>query len=144
VRRDGNTVGHIGKLHPAVADSLQVSRDVFLFELNITQAFAAKVPRATTLSRFPAVRRDIAVVVDQAVPTDALVDVVLAAAPDIIRRVVIFDVYRGKGIEAGRKSVALGLILQETSRTLTDLDADKATLAAVRGLQQEFAAVLRD
>jgi phenylalanyl-tRNA synthetase beta chain len=82
--------------------------------------------------------------VDNEVSAGELIDVVLSAAPDIIRRVVIFDVYRGPGIEAGRKSVAFGLILQETSRTLTDEDADTATLAAVRGLQREFAAILRE
>jgi phenylalanyl-tRNA synthetase beta chain len=73
-----------------------------------------------------------------------LIQVALSAAPDIIRRAVVFDVYRGSGIEAGLKSVALGLILQETSRTLTDADADSATARAVQKLQQECSAILRE
>ncbi|TDJ13473.1 MAG: phenylalanine--tRNA ligase subunit beta, partial [Gammaproteobacteria bacterium] len=67
-----------------------------------------------------------------------------SSAPDLIQSVTIFDVYQGPGIEVGRKSVALGLILQETSRTLTDEDADAAMDAAVRNLEREFAAELRD
>ena len=73
-----------------------------------------------------------------------IVSSVESAAPALITNVVIFDIYRGSGIEAGRKSIALGLILQETSRTLTDEDADSAMDAAVRKLQQEFAARLRE
>jgi phenylalanyl-tRNA synthetase beta chain len=90
------------------------------------------------------IRRDIAVVVGDEISAADLVAAVESAAPDLIQNVKIFDVYRGPGIEAGLKSVALGLILQETSRTLTDDDADAAKSAAVRKLQQEFAAVLRD
>ena len=88
--------------------------------------------------------REIAVVVDAKGAAGDLVAAVESAAPELIQNVRIFDVYRGPGIEAGLKSVALGLILQETSRTLTDDDADAAKSAAVRKLQQEFAAVLRD
>ena len=90
------------------------------------------------------IRRDIAVVVSDEVSAAALVAAVESAAPELIQNVKIFDVYKGAGIEAGLKSVALGLILQETSRTLTDDDADAAKSAAVSKLQQEFAAVLRD
>ena len=73
-----------------------------------------------------------------------LVRAVESAAPDLIKSVRIFDVYKGPEIEAGLKSVAIGLILQETSRTLTDDDADAAQAAAVQKLRQEFAAELRD
>lgn len=142
--RDGEVIGVAGKLHPALAGWLDIDRDVLLFELDLARALAARLPLAAPLSRFPAVRRDIAVVVDDEVSADALTDVVLSAAPDIIRQVLIFDIYRGAGIEAGRKSVAFGLILQETSRTLTDHDADTVTRTAVRRLQENFAAVLRE
>ena len=69
---------------------------------------------------------------------------VAQAVPDLIREVIIFDVYKGPGIEAGLKSIALGLILQETSRTLTDQDADFAMQKAVRKLQLDYGAELRD
>ena len=73
-----------------------------------------------------------------------LIGTVEAAAPELVTSVRVFDIYRGPGIEAGLKSVALGLILQETSRTLTDDDADTAMATVLRKLKQEFAAVLRD
>lgn len=142
--RDSVQVGSAGKLHPSVARELDITQAVYVFELNLASAFAARVPVAQPVSRFPAIRRDIAVVVDEGARASDLMRVAAQAAPDIIRRVVVFDIYQGPGIEAGRKSVALGLILQETSRTLTDHDADSAMAAAVAGLQREFAAVLRD
>ena len=82
--------------------------------------------------------------VDDKVTADEMIDAVAASSPQLISSVRIFDIYKGPGIEAGLKSVALGLILQETSRTLTDEDADTATARAVQILQQKFAAELRD
>jgi phenylalanyl-tRNA synthetase beta chain len=139
----GRTIGVIGKLHPSTARALDISPPVLLFELDAAVAFAAAVPVATAISRFPAIRRDIAVVVADDITSATLIQVALSAAPDIIRRAVVFDVYHGPGIEAGLKSVALGLILQGTSRTLTDDDADNATAGAVQKLQQECSAILR-
>ncbi len=83
-------------------------------------------------------------VVGEEIASAMIVEAIKSTAPDLIRSIVVFDIYKGPGIEAGLKSVALGLILQETSRTLTDEDADSAMDAAVGKLQQEFAAVLRD
>ncbi len=142
--RDGQTIGVVGKLHPAIAQAYDLSKGVVLFELDAVLAFASSVPVSNPISKFPAIRRDIAVVVDEKVAAADLVKVAASSAPDLIQNVTIFDVYRGPGIEAGRKSIALGLILQETSRTLTDEDADSAMDAAVRNLKREFAAELRD
>ncbi len=142
--RDGNTIGVMGKLHPSLARYFELKRDVFLFELDAAEALASAAPVATTVSKFPASRRDIAVIVDENISADDLVKTVAATAPDLIREVRVFDIYRGPGIEAGLKSVALGLILQETSRTLTDEDADSAMTAAVQELEKKFAAELRD
>lgn len=142
--RDNAVVGVVGKLHPEVARAFDLDRDVLVFELDAGQSFASTVPTATSVSKFPTIRRDIAVVVDDKFTAADLLAAIESAAPELIKSVRIFDVYRGPGIEAGLKSVALGLILQETSRTLTDEDAD-ATMAVVVGkLQQDFAAVLRD
>ncbi len=142
--RDGQVIGILGKLHPAIAQSFDLNKDVILFELNAVLAFASNVPIASTVSKFPSIRRDIAVVVDENVSAGDLVKVAASSAPDLIQNVTIFDVYQGPGIEAGRKSIALGLILQETSRTLTDEDADSAMHAAVRNLKRQFGAELRD
>ena len=144
ILRDTDVVGVIGKLHPDVAKMFDLDKGVLVFELDTERTFATTVPVAKNVSKFPTIRRDIAVVVDDIISAADLVAVVESAIPDLIQSVKIFDVYRGPGIEAGLKSVALGLILQETSRTLTDDDADAAKSAAVRKLHQEFAAVLRE
>jgi phenylalanyl-tRNA synthetase beta chain len=140
----GDPLGVAGKLHPRIAQKFDIKRPVYLFELNAITALTAQLPVAESISRFPAIRRDIAVLVAESVTAAELVRAVRETAPAQLRSVRIFDVYRGPGVEAGLKSVAIGLILQETSRTLTDDDADAAQAAAVQKLHQEFAAVLRD
>ena len=144
IRRGADVVGIVGKLHPRIAKDYDLKRGVYLFELDADKALASAAPAATPVSKFPAIRRDIAVVVDDHISADELVDAVAASAPTLIRAVRIFDIYTGDTIEAGRKSVAIGLILQETSRTLTDEDADTAMAAAIAELKKKFAADLRD
>lgn len=144
IRRGNDVLGVIGKLHPSVAKSFDLKGSVFVFELDAQKTFASEIPIAKPISKYPAIRRDIAVVVDDDVIGADLIRTARSAAPELIRGVTIFDVYRGPGIEAGRKSIALGLILQETSRTLTDVDADTAIDAAVQKIKQEFDADLRE
>lgn len=144
VLRDSEVVGVIGKLHPLIARKYNLDKGALLFELDADKTFAASVPVARTVSKYPAIRRDIAVVVAENVITSDLLRAAEDAAPAIVKSVRIFDIYRGPGIEAGLKSIALGLILQETSRTLTDDDADTAMAAVISNLEQNFAAVLRD
>jgi phenylalanyl-tRNA synthetase beta chain len=144
IRRNGEAIGVVGKLHPTLAKHYDLKRPVYVFELDASKTLATKVPIASPISKFPATRRDIAVIVDDAVSADDLVDAVASSDPDLIKDVRIFDIYKGAGIEAGRKSVAIGLILQETSRTLTDDDADVVMAATVSKLKDEFAAELRD
>ena len=142
--RDGDVIGVVGKLHPRLAKTYDLKRAVYLFELDASKTLCTSTPSARAISKFPAIRRDIAVIVDDAISAEQLVDAVAASSPELIQDVRIFDIYKGDGIEAGRKSVAIGLILQETSRTLTDDDADVAMAATVKNLQDQFAAVLRD
>ena len=142
--RDDHEIGIIGKLHPQVAKQLELKRDAFVFELDALRALASAAPVAEPVSRFPVIRRDLAVIVGEDVSGEDLVRAVASAAPDLTRDVRIFDIYQGPGIEAGLKSVAISLILQETSRTLTDDDADAAQAAAVQKLRETFGAELRD
>ncbi len=144
ITRNGEPIGVIGKLHPSVAKGYDLKRPVFLFELDAAKTLASKAPSAQMISKFPAIRRDIAVIVDNSVSADDLVAAVATNSPDLIQEVRIFDVYTGSGIEAGRKSVAISLILQETSRTLTDDDADVVMAATISKLKDKFAADLRD
>ncbi|MGI9203355.1 MAG: phenylalanine--tRNA ligase subunit beta, partial [Woeseiaceae bacterium] len=124
VLRGSEVVGVIGKLHPMIARKYNLDRGALLFELDADKTFAASVPISESVSKYPAIRRDIAVVVAEDVITSELLRSAEDAAPEIVKSVRIFDIYRGAGVEAGLKSIALGLILQETSRTLTDDDAD--------------------
>ncbi len=142
--RDGNVIGIVGKVHPRHAKTFSLKRPAYVFELNAELAFSATIPVATAISKFPSIRRDIAVIVDEKISAEELTKAVAESAPGIISSVRIFDIFTGAGIEAGLKSVALGLILQETSRTLTDEDADSAMAAAVRKLQKDYGAELRD
>jgi phenylalanyl-tRNA synthetase beta chain len=144
ILRNEVVIGTVGKLHPRHAKAFDIKRDVFLFELDAMAALGSAAPEASPVSKYPSIRRDIAVIVDDKISSDELVSAVASAAPDLISIVRIFDIYKGPGIEAGLKSVALGLILQETSRTLTDDDADAAMTAAVCKLEEKFAAKLRD
>ncbi len=142
--RGPNEVGLLGKLHPEVARRFDFKRPVYVFELDADMALASAAPRAEAISRFPVIRRDLAVIVPESVTAGELLASVMATDNELIKDVRIFDVYRGSGIEAGLKSIALGLILQETSRTLTDEDADSAIASTMQKLQQDFGAELRE
>ena len=144
IRRNGEAIGVVGKLHPSLAKRYDLRRPVYLFELDAEKSLATASPVATAISKFPAIRRDLAVIVDDNISANDLVETVASADPKLIKGVRIFDIYKGTGIEAGRKSVAIGLILQETSRTLTDEDADVVMAAALSKLKDKFAAELRD
>jgi len=144
ILRNGEQVGVIGRLHPEIARRFDLDKGALLFELDAAKTLHARVPAADTISKFPTIRRDIAVVVKDEVTSAELVAAVEKAAARLAQSVRIFDVYKGPGIEAGLKSVALGLILQETSRTLTDEDADTVMSTVLRKLQRDFGAELRE
>jgi phenylalanyl-tRNA synthetase beta chain len=140
----GNTcLGWLGQLHPEASRRLEIRDPPWLFELAIDLSFRSEVPVFTDISRFPAIRRDLAVVIDEATPLDELKKAVNLAAKGLLRELHVFDVYRGTGVEAGRKSVALGLILQETSRTLTDVEADTVMAAVVALVKGDLKAAIR-
>jgi len=141
--RDGQRIGWIGHLHPRLAKALDLDGEVVGFELDLDIVTARPVPRAESLSRFPFVRRDLALVVPETMPWAALEASLKAALGGRLREVVLFDQYRGPGLENGTKSLAMGLILQDVSRTLTDLDADQAVGDALAALASDCGAQLR-
>lgn len=143
VMRDGRTVGWIGQLHPRLQQTLGIDSDVIAFEVDLAAVQARELPRAQALSRYPSVRRDLAFVVAEDTPWAAIEASLRAAAGPSLRDVVLFDVYRGKGVETGFKSVAMGLILQEKNRTLTDRDVDAVVGDVVAALQREHGAAIR-
>jgi phenylalanyl-tRNA synthetase beta chain len=143
VLRDGQPVGFLGALHPALAKALDLGPDVYVMELALEPVLARRLPSATRVARFPAVRRDIAVDLPEEVTWASVEAAVRGALGDVLKEVRLFDRYAGKGIDEGRKSLAMGLILQDASRTLTDDDADARVADAVAALEQTCKARLR-
>jgi phenylalanyl-tRNA synthetase beta chain len=143
IRRNGVDAGWIGELHPTLVREMDFTYTPVLFELDM-ESLAVSRPDFEELSRFPSVRRDLAVVVDEGVPLSALRERVVLAASSLLRTFRVFDVYRGPGVESGRKSVALGLIFQDITRTLTDEDADRAVASIVAELRVSLNAKIRE
>ncbi|MCX7562656.1 phenylalanine--tRNA ligase subunit beta [Xanthomonadaceae bacterium XH05] len=143
LERDGMVLGHIGHLHPALLHALDLDQEVVAFELDVALLSRRSVPDAGELSRFPSVRRDLAVIVAETVAWDAIESSLVASLGGVLRRVLPFDVYQGKGMETGFKSVAMGLIFQDDSRTLEEQDIEQAVAAALDGLARDCGAVLR-
>ncbi len=144
IYRGSTPVGWLGELHPQVVKAVNLPTTVFLFELETERAFVCKPLQYKKISKFPTVRRDIAIVIDESVPLAVLQENVTVSASGLLSELRVFDVYRGPGVETGRKSIALGLILQDSSRTLTDVDADAVVTAVVKRLRDELSATIRD
>ena len=137
-------VGWLGQLQPEIARKLEIRDPPWIFELAIDPSFRSEVPVFKEISKFPAIRRDLAVVVDESVTLDELRESVNLAAKGLLRELAVFDVYRGQGVEPGRKSIALSLILQETSRTLTDGEADAVIAAVIERVKGDLKAGIRE
>ncbi len=136
-------LGWIGQLHPRLQRALDIETDVVALELDLAPLLARPLPRAAPQSRYPSVRRDLAFVVAESANWGAVSASVRAASGALLRDLVLFDRYQGKGVETGFKSLAMGLILQEESRTLTDGDVDAVVAGVIAALQREHGATIR-
>jgi phenylalanyl-tRNA synthetase beta chain len=143
ITRDGMTVGYLGALHPQLAKALDLGADVHVLEVELEPVLARRLPKAQAVPRFPSVRRDIAVDVPEEVSWSQIEQVVRKTLGGQLKELRLFDRYSGKGVELGRKSLAMGLILQDASRTLTDDDADRNIREAVAALEMACKAKLR-
>ncbi|GFZ95124.1 phenylalanine--tRNA ligase subunit beta [Dyella caseinilytica] len=143
VARDGQTAGYLGALHPQLAKTLDLGPDVHVLELALEPLLGRRLPKAQPVPRFPAVRRDIAVDVPEQMAWSQIEQAVRSSLGAALVELRLFDRYSGKGVEAGRKSLAMGLILQDASRTLTDDDADHCVRNAVAALEMSCEAKLR-
>ena len=144
ILRASQPIGWLGELHPQHARALDLPGGTLLFELEIQLAFVSKISKFRKISKFPSVRRDLSVVVDESVPLAALQENVTVSASGLLSELRIFDIYRGPHVDFGRKSVSLGLILQDSSRTLTDVDVDAVVAAVVVRLRDVLSASIRD
>ena len=143
VYRDGVRLGWIGQIHPRLAKAMDIDVDVVAFELDLAPLAARALPRATELSRFPSMRRDLAFLVPEAAAWADLEATLRRAVGPLLREVSLFDRYVGQGVEPGFKSLAMGLILQDKSRTLTDRDVDAVVAEAVSAMEREHHARIR-
>jgi phenylalanyl-tRNA synthetase beta chain len=144
IYRGSTAIGWLGELHPQLVKTINLSGTTLLFELEIDAAFIAKALKIRNISKYPSVRRDLSIIVDESVPLAVLRENVTVSASGLLSELRVFDVYRGPGVDSGRKSVALGLILQDSSRTLTDIDADSVVAAVVARLRDDLSATIRD
>lgn len=142
--RGGLEIGHLGELHPRLVRSLDLTYAPILLEVDYGATFVAKVAQFRETSRYPLIRRDISVTVPEAVAFRRIGERVSVTASSLLQELRVFDVYQGKGVETGRKSVALGLILQDLSRTLTDEEADRVVAAVRADLQSNLDARIRE
>ncbi len=142
--RGGTALGFLGELHPSLVGALDLTYAPILFELDYSAAFRANLAQFREISRFPQIRRDISFTVPTEVAFAALSERVSVAAGSLLKQLTAFDVYHGKEVELGRKSIALGLILQDKSRTLTDDDADRVVQAVREDLRSNLDARIRE
>ncbi|ROS01102.1 phenylalanyl-tRNA synthetase beta subunit [Sinobacterium caligoides] len=139
----GKQIGLIGALHPTLAKDLGIDQALYLFEIELEAILAAKLPSFKELSKFPEVRRDLAIIIDQGVASNAILAEMRQAAGENLVDLTLFDVYQGKGIEPHQKSLAIGLTFQHASRTLNDDDINVVIEQVVNTLTEKFGASLR-
>ncbi|MCS4505692.1 Phenylalanine--tRNA ligase beta subunit [wastewater metagenome] len=144
VLRDGRPAGWIGAIHPDLEGRLELAGRSYVFEIELAALDAARVPAFEPLSRYPSIRRDLAVVVDDDVAAGTLRRLIAESAGEWLRDLAVFDVYRGRGVPEGRKSLAIGLILQDSGRTLTDADVEGCIAGVIERLRTELNASLRE
>lgn len=143
IQRNGLSVGWMGALHPQVQQQLDLDQAVYVFELQQADLLEGTVPDFQGISKFPEVRRDIAIVVDKSVQASDLLQKAQTEGGSYLQNLKIFDLYAGKGIDPQRKSVALGLTFQHPSRTLNESEINASIEAVVNGLREDFNATLR-
>ena len=143
IQYHGQPVGLLGLLHPAIQAHLGLSQPVVLYEFRLSSLGGERIPIFKEFSRFPSIRRDIAIMVNETIPAQAVLDCVQKTAGSLLVNLELFDEYRGKGIDSGRKSLALGLTLQHSSRTLNEADVEQVMTEVVSTLGTELGALPR-
>jgi len=143
VTRSGQEVGYIGALHPAVGAALGLDAPLYACEIDLEAVLEGTIPKFEKLSKYPEVRRDLSIIVENSVAAGRLLDEVRSAAGPYLRDLRLFDVYTGKGIDPKRKSLSLGLTFRDQSRTLGDEDVNLAVGQVIDLLEKNYNAELR-
>jgi phenylalanyl-tRNA synthetase beta chain len=143
VYKNGRAIGWLGALHPKLNKPLDIDGKVYVFELSLSDVVETDVPEFETLSKFPALRRDLALLVDDAITAGQIEDCLREIDSDILKSFQLFDVYSGDGVELGKKSLAVAFILQHKERTLTDDEVDSLLNSVTEALAQTLNATIR-
>ena len=143
IYKDDQAIGWIGALHPKLNKPLDLNVRVYVYELALTPVLNAQIPSFEPLSKFPANRRDLALVVDSHTTAGEIEHCLNGVKSDILKEIQLFDVYSGDGVEVGKKSIAVAFNLQHAERTLTDDDVDALMLTIAQKLEQEVGALIR-
>jgi len=144
ITKNGELVGYIGALHPELSRKLGLNGRTLVFELLLSQVLVQKIPEACAVSRFPANRRDLAVVVKDDVDAKKVLQLIEKVGGNYLIDLNLFDVYQGQGIEDGYKSLAIALVLQDIEKTLEEKDITDVIDRVVETLKTELNASLRD
>ncbi|NVK75657.1 MAG: phenylalanine--tRNA ligase subunit beta [Oceanospirillaceae bacterium] len=140
---DGQFIGLMGELHPQLSKTLGANQPIYVFDIALNAVLNATLPEYEAVSRFPEVRRDLALLVDRSVPVSELERVIAETAGEALKNVLVFDVYQGQGIDETKKSVALGLTWQHPSHTLSDEEVNNSVEQTVAALSEQLGAVVR-
>ena len=143
VMLDHQAIGWIGKLHPKWQQHYQLARGVILFELDLAALQKRDVPAYAEVSKFPPIRRDMAIVVDEETSLADLLKAMQGASIQFVTEIALFDLYRGKGIPEAKKSLAFLVMMQDSQKSLTDTEADKVMADLLGIVKKEFGAELR-
>lgn len=143
---NGEVIGSFGEVHPTVQENFELDQTTYVLEMNVEPlvAYATAVPKYHHLPKYPAMSRDIAVVVPVEVTNDEIVAVIRANAGELLQDVRVFDIYTGKQVAAGCKSIAFNLTYQASDRTLTDAEVDASMKKVIAEVAEQYKAKLRD
>jgi phenylalanyl-tRNA synthetase beta chain len=143
LRAGEETLGRLGRLHPEIEAHLDISGAVYLFEISTDALLFRARRRHGAVSRYPSVRRDLALVVPESVPAADIVQIITRSLNEVLVDLRLFDVYQGKGIDSTEKSLGVGLTLQKASATLTEEEIGQHMQNAIEALAKEVGARLR-
>ena len=143
IYKEDKAIGWIGALHPKLNKPLDVNTRVYVFELSLSSVLSAQIPSFESLSKFPMIRRDLALLVDTHVKAGEIDRCLKGVRSDILKSIQLFDVYSGEGVEDGKKSLAIAFHLQHGERTLTDEEVDTLIDMVAQSLQKQVGAVIR-
>lgn len=141
---DGKAIGWLGKLHPKWQQHYDLTKGAYLFELDVAAIVSRQIPSYQEVSKLLPIRRDLAVVIDENIAVQTVLDEIKVANIPLISEVALFDLYQGKGIAENKKSLALSVLMHDTQKTLIDSDADTAITNLLELLQNKFSAMLRN